>query len=402
DIDLFSTCFQDNDESEAKGTSTTIGQTPSTPHASASASAPAKADANTVTALSDSCGYNSSTTSQSHENEHLRNLRGFQPPPSATGSATATTPSYTPYTRGENNNSNIVTSIVDVKTAVTSPRRMTTGRTSLDGFLSRHGHLGHSRDNSSSSNLRPQSNYHNSSGSSSNYHNHHSHHHHHHHHHHGVYCNYKHGRGLRRRPSKSEQSTSTQDPAARAALIQAVRQDFEDREAAKDAKIERRNQRAIEREIRRRERLEQHTAKLHRIRLRSPFHESTSDGARTPRTVPSSPLSSQPPPPLDSNDQRHHQRQSGVSHDSSGTSRGGSAGTSSNHHEGGNNNNPLKGNFSHSPSSAGADDTSSPKSPAARRFKFRRNPSSPSSSGHGNDGFFGGSESENTKSGHWY
>ncbi|KAI5303614.1 hypothetical protein KEM56_007370 [Ascosphaera pollenicola] len=306
DYELFPTFFQDDITAEPKDIAQSSDQTPLTPQTMPAA----KADMR-IGDSSNSCGYTSSSTSQSPENEHLTSLPGI--PPSAAGSATATTPSNTIYTR--DNNSSVVTSVVDV-ISTNSPKM--TGRSSLDGFLLRHGH---GKDNGSLSNLRPSSN------------------------HHGIYK----PRGLRARPNKSEQFSPPQDPAARAALVQAVRQDFEDREAAKDAKIERRNQKAQEREMRRRERMEQHSAKLQRMRRKSPLHEENSSGDNlevTDTTTPRSPSYSNQP-------------QSVVSYESCGTSRGGSAGTSSNN---------GRGNAASGSSSTG-DRNASP----IRRLGFRRN-----------------------------
>lgn len=312
EYEYFPSYFQDDITSEPKCDVQTTEKTRVAPQTASDG----KADTR-IGESSNSCGYTSSSTSQSPENEHLANLPEF--PPSAAGSATATTPSNTIYTR--ENNSSVVTSIVDV-ISTNSPKM--TGRSSLDGFLLRHGH---GKDNGSSSNLRPSSN------------------------HHGVY-GYKH-RGLRQRPNKSDQFSPPQDPATRAALVQAVRQDFEDREAAKDAKIERRNQKAQEREMKRRERMELHSAKLQKMRRKPALHEqnSSGDNLETTETItPRSPSYSNHP-------------QSMVSYESFGTSRGGSAGTSSNNGAG----NAASG------SSSTGDRTASP----TRRFGFRRS-SSPS------------------------
>ncbi|KAI5295080.1 hypothetical protein KEM52_002413 [Ascosphaera acerosa] len=197
------------------------------------------------------------------------------------------------------------------------------GRTSLDGFFSRHGLT---REHSSSSILRPSSNPH------------------HHHKHHGISL-------LPGRTSKSEHpSPPAQDAATRAALIEAVRQDFEDREAAKDAKIERRKEKALERDIKRRERLEQSAAKISKMRLRSPLVRETSSAGNlaaasssmvvetpttavslTPRT-PNTDLSyhGHHMPPFQQQPLRNGPgAQSMTSYESLGTtrSRGGSAGT---------------------------------------------------------------------------
>ncbi|WEW59905.1 hypothetical protein PRK78_005387 [Emydomyces testavorans] len=68
-------------------------------------------------------------------------------------------------------------------------------------------------------------------------------------------------------PFRSKSRPSTTDPVARAAAVQAARQAFEDREAAKSRKIEQRTQKAQNKELRRREHKEQHHSSSRTPRL---------------------------------------------------------------------------------------------------------------------------------------
>lgn len=75
-------------------------------------------------------------------------------------------------------------------------------------------------------------------------------------------------------------SKAPQDPATRAAAVQAARQAFEDREAAKNRKFEKQNSKAQDRELRRRERKEQDDTSRQRSQDRPSRQESFSEKSR--------------------------------------------------------------------------------------------------------------------------